>query len=312
MTDFYLMLIKKPFQTFAPNEVYWIDHTNASLINQSFASIHPVDEVFPKYNNHLHLLIVRSGGIGDLLALSVLQNIAPKTTVLTHKKYFAALDWWHNVPTKKDFQKPLVTLEKNQSLKDAFKNTGIMRGEEAIEMGSKKNWYEIFYESVGQKFLHGRPQIKTSSKAKKGCMIVPYATSVNRSADITTILKVASEFFNDIHFHENFRTTEKYLEELSSFEFVISVDTSAIHFREGIGKPALGIYGSFDKESRTKYYQYTKSINIKSPCEIQPCHLRNSVRCPKAKGNEKSAPCLSPGFNPSFEVQLREALKQMY
>ena len=94
-----------------------------------------------------------------------------------------------------------------------------------------------------------------------------------------------------IHADEMGWSFDQYLNQLDRAKFVISVDTSAIHFREGIGKPALGLYGAFSADSRTKYYKFTKSIDIKSNCDIQPCFLHEK-QCPKIT-TEKFAPCLS-------------------
>jgi ADP-heptose:LPS heptosyltransferase len=58
----------------------------------------------------------------------------------------------------------------------------------------------------------------------------------------------------------------------------ISVDTAQFHFREGIEKPAVGLYGPFPYECRTKYYKYTLSMNIESKCPNMPCfiHVKSS------------------------------------
>jgi ADP-heptose:LPS heptosyltransferase len=107
---------------------------------------------------------------------------------------------------------------------------------------------------------------------------------------------------------------EQYIADLYYAGFVISVDTSAIHFREGLAKPALGLYSSFSTESRTKYYTYTHSIDIKSPCTLAPCFM-NFKRCPvgeqalKEYGSQDYAPCLGEE-NELLVTQIREELKK--
>jgi ADP-heptose:LPS heptosyltransferase len=88
-------------------------------------------------------------------------------------------------------------------------------------------------------------------------------------------------------------TLTEYLYQLDTADFVISVDTSAIHFREGVGKPALGVYSSFTKESRTKYYIYTLSLDVKGNCPIQPCFKYDNSICPHITKESINVPCLS-------------------
>lgn len=71
-----------------------------------------------------------------------------------------------------------------------------------------------------------------------------------------------------------------FLLDLYDASLTISVDTAMFHFREGVEKPAIGLYGPFPYESRTKYYKYTKSLNIKSDCPFMPCFIH--VRKPDA------------------------------
>ena len=89
----------------------------------------------------------------------------------------------------------------------------------------------------------------------------------------------------------------------------ISVDTAAIHFREGVERPGLGIYSSFTTESRTKHYRFTHSFDVKSPCRFQPCFKHQSEInevCRESAGGSLEAPCLSEKYNPGFVDQLVE------
>lgn len=49
---------------------------------------------------------------------------------------------------------------------------------------------------------------------------------------------------------------------VSNSDLVISSDTAAFHFREGIGGRAIGIYSSFPSRMRTKTYKNTRSYDI--------------------------------------------------
>jgi hypothetical protein len=181
------------------------------------------------------------------------------------------------------------------TIKNYISKTGMMYGDTDIDNGSRDNWFEILSKSVGFEFHpeYGRPSlISLTNEVKDVCIVVSQSSSVNRTASKSELDKLARKHFkNVIHADEQGWTFSEYLHELDKAKFVISVDTSAIHFREGIGKPALGIYGAFSAESRTKYYEYTESINVKSDCDLQPCFLHQQ-RCPKIT-NETFAPCLT-------------------
>jgi len=102
-------------------------------------------------------------------------------------------------------------------------------------------------------------------------------------------------------------TLDNFFEELYAAHLVISVDTSAIHFREGIKKPAIGLYNSFTVESRTRYYKYTRSYDIKSDCPAQPCFIHPNSQlefCPECKKLQFAAPCFSSKTNKTLHSQL--------
>ena len=100
-------------------------------------------------------------------------------------------------------------------------------------------------------------------------------------------------------------------------DLVISVDTAAIHFREGIEKPAIAIYASFESQARCKYYKFVKCIDIKSHCRLQPCFLhddRKNETCEiqkEIKTLESSAPCLNSAYNLSLKEQLDNELPEL-
>ena len=103
---------------------------------------------------------------------------------------------------------------------------------------------------------------------------------------------------------------EEYFDNLYAAAFVISTDTAAIHFREGIEKPALGVYGAFTSESRTSGYIHTKSFNPKSKCPHQPCFVHQQTLdhvCPFAKPGDTVAKCQS---GKAFQQQLYEQLME--
>lgn len=333
----YLATIKRAVGDFKAGGVYWCG-SKFIRFDPYFANLAPTS-IIPRFDGQKKLLLVR-GGIGDLLALSILCDVTEEVTVLTTKSLFPVLDWWEKAPKMKHFQEPLWQIKFPNKLSDIVKSWGQAVGDEIIAQGSRENWYEIISKSVGKPFLGGRPRLKMDKKPDKPnrfndptILVVHKATSVNRSADWYSIVKpLCSQNRFRVAFYEdagkdygqrilsfantsgngNFKqpigqtSLNQYLADLYYADLVVSVDTSAIHFREGIGKPALGIYSSFTAESRTKYYEHTRSIDMKSPCQIQPCFM-NFTQCPVAHRGDTHAPCLGPD-NPDFENQLKEEI----
>lgn len=295
---YYLMIVKKPFQNFQKDCVYWVNETNASIVPREYAEFVPA-ETIDKYDSHASMLLVRSAGIGDIIALSSLCGYANQTTILTQTKY-KPLKKYFDVPvTFKGFEEPLTVYSYPKGLHSFLQRTGMMYGDTDIDNGSRENWYEILSRSVNFEFdpEYARPQLRSlTNEVNDVCIVVSQSSSLNRTASKTDLDKLARKYFkNVIHADEMKWSFEQYLHELDRARYVISVDTSAIHFREGIGKPALGLYGAFTTDSRTKYYKFTQSVNLKSSCDIQPCFLHDNKRCPKATDN--FAPCLSNNIN---------------
>jgi len=305
------MHVRKTFGTFVKNGVYWVDEANAMRASAFNVDLYP-STIIQKYTNQPNLLLVRSAGIGDIIALSSLTNIADNTIILTQGKYKPLKNYFQDKCTFKSFEEPLFMVKFPNTMERECKRYGQMIGDEQIEQGSTRNWYEILSESVNQAFEpeYGRPQLRRfSSIGSDYCIVVPHASSVNRSADRDMLKRVASKYFKHVIMaDEQTWTFEDYLYNLYHALYVISVDTSAIHFREGIGRPALGIYSSFTTDSRTKYYTHTKSINIQSTCEYQPCFKHEYDVCTKLSNGSKHVPCLSTELSNDIEQQIEEAI----
>jgi len=313
MSNFYLMHVKQSFGTFKKNGVYWVDALNASKIPAKYAVLYP-SELIEKYKEHPNLLLVRSGGIGDLIALTVLCGIdGVNTVILTQDKYKPLARYINYAHTFKGFSEPIFTVKFPNTVEDECKKWGQMVGDTEIDKGSKRNWFKILNESAGfteydEESL--RPDLLSKTNVHDNvCIAVSTASCVNRSADREMLKQIAQRHFeNVVMADEQDWTLSQYLEKLDRAKFVISVDTSAIHFREGIGKPALGIYGAFTTESRTKYYQFTKSIDVVSLCPLQPCFKHDSEICPHLNGLNY-APCLGRERD-VVEHQIETALIQ--
>ncbi len=277
-----LVRFKKTYSPFKKDGIYLFDNVNFRTLPREIEWIEYSD--IEPYNNHANLLVIRSGGIGDLIALSVLHHLP--VTVLTQKKYFHYLYMWQNPPKMKHFAEPLFYAKSIQNLRDILSQWGRLEGEDAIEQGSKENWYDIFNRAANQPTGIRRPQLsRYECETIPGTLVVSKANVINRTASKS----IAQHIPNVTHADEQDWTTQEYIEALKRWQYVISTDTSAIHIREGLGLPALGIYGAFDKDSRTSGYKYTYSIQ--SPI-CSPCHSHSVKPCPHNTGTHY-APCLN-------------------
>lgn len=315
--SFYLAHVKKPIGRVSFGEVYWVDAANAKHF-KPFADIYPATIIKP-YTNQKNLLVVRSGGIGDILALSALaygkqpspggDGPKPAITLLTQKVHFTVVDWWGTPPKRLvDFDSPLFKLIYPQKMEDAVADYGMLYGEDAIELGSKYNWFEIFAAAANQTTTMGRPQLRDVREKYRerrlkpdSTLIVHRASSINRSARLSDMQKMATGIVYHYDDANNLlengeivgkTTTVDYLLDVYDADRVLSVDTSAHHFREGLGKPSVAFYGAFCSESRAKYYKYTDAVDVKSDCTLQPCHLPNAKPCPNLKKGDECVPCM--------------------
>lgn len=301
----FIASIYKSGQKFKKGDIFLVDTALANLLKRTHvANIYPLD-IFEKYNGEKEMLVIRTGGLGDLIAMSSVVN--EQTTFITQSKHFKIFDWFEHKPKVKDISKALWNT-KDISLLDLTQKYQLVTGDEAIDQGSKENWYDIFSKATNTK-TNGQPRlIEPTLPIEKGyCIIVSESTNQNRNADTQALIDIADKYYPHVVVAGLQEwTTEQYLNELSRADMVISTDTSAIHFREGIKRQAIGLYGAFTTESRTKYYTHTHCIDIQSPCDKQPCmsHLKNN--CKHLVNGV--AGCLSSSFNPDFKRQVEKAL----
>ena len=288
------------------------------------------------------LLLVRGGGIGDLMALSsIITYLAKKnirTWFWTQRKYFNVFDWFNVSVKLTAADQPLFTdfnMNYRLSLK---KRLGMMQGERMIEHGSGRNWYEIFFESIGAKADESwyRPQLKSNrvydlpvNVSNEGVLICHRATAIMRSARFEDIHKALREATGKplyVHKLNLTRIDQEYIDQAkdpglfiippgSMQQFlcdiydagqVVSVDSAAVHLREGINKKAIGLYTSFTTQARTKYYQFVRAFDLKSQCPDQPCFLYQKFMdhvCEYGEGS-LNAPCLDGTKNQKLQSQL--------
>jgi len=342
-------------------EAIALKHGTKNDINE-FAKFMLFDNLFKKATKEADftdLVIVRYGGIGDIIALSSIIDYFEDKTIhfITQPNMMPVFDWFVNKPKLYPIYKPFL-----KSIKQINNNWAKFQCEGLIEFGAKKNWFEIFFDAIGEnepdiEFL--RPQLKTHrintvnsniwnyqlndkqsgisiKLIKKSLLICNKASSMMRTIPIIDIVqslpkRVLNEY--DIFVYEdnfNLRSTfdidrkidlkiitkidlKAFLLDLYDADMVISVDSGALHFREGINKPAIGLYNSFTTDSRTKHYQYTKSFDIKSDCELQPCfhHATKEIKhCPKGNKEMFAAPCFDSKYNLTLHEQLSKIFNE--
>ena len=199
---FFFAHFKRNYGFARPGDVFWVDDKAASQIPK-----HVLFEMLPStrlmrvdpHTGDKNFLIVRSGGIGDILALSDIARSATKVgmkvMMVTQKKMFPVVRWWSEQPASlKHFDQPLWNV-KRQKLTDFLSDWGMMHGEDEIEKGGDRNWFQVFADASGFPCT-GRPQlrdIRLSIGVRNKCwgdmIIVTRSTSVMRTAPRRCLLK---------------------------------------------------------------------------------------------------------------------------
>ena len=287
----FLVRLKKANGQFKKDGVYIFDNENVKRVPPSYGEVYPFDDL-PTFNGQPNLILLRSGGIGDLMAYSILHDVCPNIIFITQAKYRPFMKLWETKPKFNTPNDPVFFARDRYDMIKKMQLYGRLNGiEDAIELGSTRNWYEIIEDASTIHNKRRRPCIvKPDAPFIPGCLIVSKSSVTDRTANHTDILEAVKPFYNNIVLsHEQQWTEQQYIEALAGFEMVISVDTSAIHIREGFKLPALGLYGAFVKECRTSGYEYTDSIQIN---QCSPCQRHSRIPCKVNKGTSY-APCLS-------------------
>jgi hypothetical protein len=298
------------------------------------------------------LIFMRDGALGDLFAMSSpIAHIGLPVKYITTPANAGALPWLQHKQIEvcdarqPIFRKTLLPLKKFlQTIRRAHTTT-------EVEDGSPRNWYEVWFEKLGREvdptwYRPAMTPARVSSApsiidpAKPSIMICHKASSPNRTMAFSTLYNAINEILGkdaDVNLYTHYkglssediaqivkddderlhiipsRSVGEYLLDLYDATLVISVDTAAIHFREGVEKPAIGIYSSFTTESRVKYYKHIMAFDIKSSCQYQPCFKHGPALTPDvcAFGTTSLnvAPCLSRLATVSIRRQLVEGMK---
>ena len=274
--------------------------------------------------------------------------------VTQKKKYGALFDWFVNKPKLYDIEDPFITDLSQTNLLTKYSNWARLDAEGVIENGHQENWMELFFsfieENEPDKELL-RPQLRTdritniyksniqqSELGKKSILVCNKATAMMRSCHASDIIRNLPERIKEEYevfvYGYNLSEQDRYLiprmkmyikiieqSDLKTFlldcydaDQLISVDSGALHFREGINKTGIGLYNSFTKESRTKHYQYTSSFNLKSECELMPCFLHETIDkrfCEKSKAGMFAPTCFDSNYNRTLNEQLTKIFETL-
>lgn len=293
-------------------------------------------------SNGKKVYVCRSGGIGDILALSSLckyiyQKTGNRVRFITQEKYRQVLDWFEIPVHFHDPKQSIADYTVEFRVKRKLNNFAQINFEGKIESGINRNWFEIFFDGIDIDFKEfGRPHLNElageSVVKANSILLCLQSTAWIRSMSLEDVCE-SLYTTKDIYVHEHTLTAQdlkyatlkgikiipksdlkQYFLDLSAADQVISVDTGAIHFREGLKKSCIGLYGAFTSECRTKYYQYTKSFDIRSNCPYQPCFQHSkkpNTPCKlPIKQIENYAPCLHSSFNKELRSQLSKIFKE--
>jgi hypothetical protein len=295
-------------------------------------------------------------GIGDIIAFSAitefLRDYRP-IQIHVNPGMNCIFDWFKfPQPELRNFYAPICEDFTPTNRLTKYKHLRRINIEYTANEAGSKNWIEAYFERIGIPFPTNemlRPELNDSLLRydtgrridNLGKILICHKSScMIRTSKFEDFYHAAKEAYpyNGIAVHaanlsqedwEFIKTLDdkpkiiakgslkEYLEDIFDAKMVISTDTAAIHLREGVHKPAIGVYGAFTKESRTEHYLYTKSFNTKSDCEFQPCFKHEEIPgeyCMKVQKmkeygfdiNTNVAPCQS-GEN--FQQQLTQFLK---
>jgi hypothetical protein len=328
---------------FKKDDIVFLDYVMAREVKEKgMADIYDGNELFsnfkPSTPKSTPLFVHIGGGIGDIIAFSGVAKYLKNYVIIafTDPHYFCIWNQFAsgNIACRHIFSQIVSGMDKTKTLRR-------IPIEGAAVLAGGKNWFEAYFDrlhlSPGPEFY--RPELVTNIEPIKDKIYIAHRASCqirsSRFKDFylpaKRVLKGKKYFVNaydltleDKRFIESQTcdvriiqtgSAQEYLDNLASAELVISTDTGAIHYREAIRKPALAAFGAMTTESRTKYYKYTRSFDMKSPCPFQPCfthELMKGATCEMTDNevNPVTAPCI---VGIEFQEQLeRELLNYKY
>lgn len=307
---------------------------------------------YKKDTNVKNILLILGGGIGDIIAYSaVLKFLKDKNVYFaTQPQYFPVLEWYEVKPYKIIDIKAALFTDYTFQNKFKYEKWRRIKSEFVVVMNNKIDWMDVIFGYLGvteidRKML--RPQltrkiiIKSNiDKNKKSLLICNQSSCMMRNIEFDEIYdclpeKVKEEYklyaydnalsqddtdkmfegkYNDVKFIYA-KDTGEFLKDLYDATEVITVDSAATHFREGVNKRCLTLYNSFRAEYRMRYYKYGTGANFTSTCEHQPCFQHELIKgefCKNVKKWQYSAPCFRSETNLNLKNELKFTFEKYF
>ena len=312
------------------------------------------DKTDEKCNNILIIVGGGIGDIMAYSALcKYLNEKGKKVYFATQKKYFDVLKWFQTPVEILDVEKPIFRDFSLSNRISKYNKWRRIFTELIIPKHNESDWFEVIFAYAGIEKIEDsylRPQLQTNrltrkksniDKKHKSLLICNQSSCMMRNIEFYEIFKALpdevkaeykiyayrnnisakddelvrrSTLFDEVKFITS-PTLSDFLNDLYDATEVITVDSAAVHFREGIGKKCLAMYNSFDKDCRTKYYKYITAVNIKSECDKQPCfkhELNEGDLCEKVKKWQYSAPCFRSESNKFLQPELKRIFNEYF
>lgn len=312
--------------------------------NKAF-TMYDITQVFTDYTSNpkaRQLFTHLGGGIGDVLAFSAVAEYLRGRNLTVHclPQHHVLFKWFKNQDIKlKGMYEPIFRdFSPAGRIKNNLNNgTARLRMEYAAIEAREVNWIDAMFARMGLPTPPGldRPQllerkVKITGHSLKKCILIQHRASCQiRSSSLADFAEPVRQAYPDAKlcvFESDCYTDDRiyadthdinviqrtsiedYLLMLQAFKLVVATDSSATHFREGLGKPCLTAFGAMTAESRTQGYKYIRAFNVQSNCPHQPCfkHQMNIMDfCPAYTKGESTAKCQSGA---AFREQLYQEL----
>jgi hypothetical protein len=315
---------------------------NITPIDETFNRYKVGEQAFPLFT---HI----GGGVGDIIVFSAITAFLSDHRIIVHteEKFRPIFEWFRYPVMFKNWHSTIVENHTPANRITRYKNLKRLPLEWSAIQSHDTNWYDGFFQRIGlEKAQEGydRPILNTNRIShlpqliKKNSILICHRASCQmRSSHFEDFYPAVREAFpnktiyvHDVDLTESDQyfianqmvrrrnivilpqcTMGQFLTNLYDADMVVTTDSSAIHFREGLEKPCLGVFGAMTIQSRASTYSFTRSFNTESPCPHQPCfihELRKGQVCPNATEGDRVARCQS---GPEFQLQLYRELKKL-
>ena len=315
----YIVTPSKDFLETKGGETYLLERVNAAhlLMFQKPEIMHYFNE--PVCHGDDGVLVVRPGGIGDLVHLSptlkaLEERHGEKVDVAVAERYMSVVR--HHPSVRHVIQYPTIS-----SALSKYKK--IYWPEDSVEEETELHMADAFLEACG--FDHTqidaydkRPRLyfpeayrKPPKVVKKRLGIQCKASAKCRTPEVKQLAGVMEWYVRhgweiyifgapgevDID-HEAITNTTQYKKPLSilesahlmqTCELFIAPDSGLLHIASALRIPSVGLYGPFPADLRVRYSPFCVGVEAKAPCA--PCfwHSRGKLfpdGCPGAKKNK--------------------------